>query len=182
MRTPSPSSTDGGILRRNPGAAIRHRKQSVIRAAPERVFAFHELPDALARLTPPWERGHVVALPKSLAVGEQAVVDIRLLPFLRMRCVAVHTAYDPPRSFEDRLVSGPFRRWVHRHVVSPHPEGATLLDDVDYEMPFGVLGRLLVPVVATPRLERLFAFRHQVTREWCEAAGLSLGPRGAGEP
>jgi len=34
---------------------MRFTKESVIRATPERVFAFHELPDAFERLMPPWE-------------------------------------------------------------------------------------------------------------------------------
>ena len=63
---------------------MRFIHESVIRATPDRVFAFHELPDALPRLTPPWERGHVVALPRSLQVGEQTVVEIRVLGLFRM--------------------------------------------------------------------------------------------------
>jgi ligand-binding SRPBCC domain-containing protein len=53
-------------------------KQSVIRAEPERVFAFHELPDALARLTPPWEPTRVVQAAPDLHVGSVAVVEPRL--------------------------------------------------------------------------------------------------------
>ena len=35
-------------------------KESVIKASPERVFAFHHLPDAFERLIPPWEKVKVV--------------------------------------------------------------------------------------------------------------------------
>jgi ligand-binding SRPBCC domain-containing protein len=148
---------------------MRFVKESFIRAQPERVFAFHELPDALSRLTPPWERSRVVKPAASLRTGEQAIVETRLFGLLPVRWVAEHTAYDPPRSFEDVQVSGPFRRWRHRHVVEPREGGALLRDEIEFEPPLGPLGALAAPLAITPRLRRLFDYRHKVTREWCES-------------
>ena len=149
---------------------LRFVHESIIRAAPERVFAFHELPDALARLTPPWERARVVRAAPSLRAGEVAVVETRLFGLVPVRWVAEHTAYDPPRSFEDVQREGPFRSWRHRHVVEPHAEGALLRDEIEYEPPLGPLGRLAAPLLVERRLRRLFEYRHRVTREWCERA------------
>ncbi len=145
-------------------------KESLIRASPERVFAFHELPDALLRLTPPREPVRVVQAAEGLAVGAQAIVEFRILRLFPVRWVARHTLYDSPRMFEDVQVSGPFRRWRHQHFVIPNPEGAILRDEIEYELPFGIAGRLLAPVLIVPRLRRLFDYRHEVTRAWCEAA------------
>ena len=143
-------------------------KESVIRAAPERVFAFHELPDAFARLTPAWERARIVKTARISEIGSEAIIETRVLGLFRSVWVARHTAYDPPRSFEDVQVSGPFRRWRHRHTVAPHPDGAVLRDEIDYEPPLGPLGRLAEPFLIRPRLRKLFDYRHEVTRAWCE--------------
>ena len=143
-------------------------KESVIRATPERVFAFHELPDALERLTPAWETARIVRPALNLRVGSTAIVETRLLGFVPVRWVAKHTAYDPPHMFEDVQVSGPFRRWRHRHVIEPHAEGAILRDEINFEPPFGLAGRLISPLLIVPRLRRLFEHRHNVTRQWCE--------------
>jgi len=35
---------------------MRFIARTIIRTTPERLFAFHELPDAVDRLMPPWER------------------------------------------------------------------------------------------------------------------------------
>lgn len=146
------------------------RKESLIRAAPERVFAFHELPDALARLTPPWESARVIEAAPTLRVGSRAVVETRVAGLFKVIWVAEHTAYDPPRMFEDVQRRGPFRSWRHRHLFEPTSDGATILrDEVEYEPPFGPLGRALAPLLVERRLERLFAYRHEVTRRWCEA-------------
>ncbi|HEY0080352.1 MAG TPA: SRPBCC family protein [Pyrinomonadaceae bacterium] len=144
-------------------------KESIIRARPERVFAFHELPDALNRLTPSWEPSRIVERASSLRVGGRAIVETRILGVFPVRFVAEHTAYDPPRMFEDVQVRGPFRRWRHRHIVEPHPEGAVLRDEIEYEPPLGFLGRWAARFLVVPRLRQLFEHRHEVTRRWCES-------------
>ena len=140
----------------------------MIRATPERVFAFHELPDALVRLTPPWERVRVVQAAQIAAVGSEAIVETRIAGLVPVRWVARHTAYDPPRMFEDVQVAGPFRFWRHRHLITPHAEGAILRDEIEYEPPLGALGRVAAPLLVERRLRKLFDYRHAVTRAWCE--------------
>lgn len=146
-------------------------KESLIQAPAERVFAFHELPDALARLTPPWEQSRVIQPAPDLHVGSVAIVETKLFGLFPVRWVARHTLYDPPRMFEDAQVKGPFRSWRHRHIVLPHARGALLRDEVEYEPPLGFIGRLFAPVLIVPRLRRLFEYRHKVTREWAEKQG-----------
>lgn len=143
-------------------------KESLIRASPERVFAFHELPDAFQRLTPPGEHVKIIQPASSLRVGERATVELKALGLFKVRWIAQHTSYDPPRMFEDVQVKGPFRSWRHRHLVIPHEEGAILRDEIAFEAPMGIAGRLLAPALIIPRLKTLFAYRHKVTRDWCE--------------
>jgi ligand-binding SRPBCC domain-containing protein len=149
---------------------MRFQARSLIRTTPEKLFAFHELPDAFTRLMPPWEKSRVIEPPSSLHVGSRTIVDTRIVPGIFVRWVSEHTAYDPPRFFEDRQVRGPFRSWCHRHIIEPHPEGALLIDDIEYTLPFGFVGRIFGGVFIERRLRRAFAFRHRVTRESCENA------------
>ena len=147
---------------------MKFTKESLIRASPERVFAFHELPDALRRLTPPWEKMRIIQSAPNLLPGATVIIETRILGLIPARWEALHTAYDPPRMFEDVQIHGPFRSWRHRHLIEPHAEGATLRDEVEYEPPLGFAGRLAAPLIVEPRLRRLFEHRHRVTREWCE--------------
>jgi ligand-binding SRPBCC domain-containing protein len=143
-------------------------KESRIRASPERVFAFHEQQNALALLLPPWESARVIRSAKISEVGSQAIVETRIFGPITMQWIAEHTIYDPPRVFEDIQIKGPFRNWRHRHVILPHAEGAILKDEIEYDPPLGFLGRALAPLLIENRLSKLFEYRHQVTREWCE--------------
>jgi ligand-binding SRPBCC domain-containing protein len=147
---------------------MRFVKESIIRATPERVFAFHELPDAFARLLPPWDGSRIVEAAQSLNEGTRTVLDTKMFGLYYVRWEALHTAYDPPHMFEDVQVTGPFKSWRHRHIVKPHEAGAVLRDEIEYEPPLGFLGRLSAPLFVEQRLQRLFAYRHEVTRRWCE--------------
>ena len=147
---------------------MKFSKESVIHATPEKVFAFHELPDAINRLMPPWEKSEVIQPVKSLQVGERAIIETKIFGIIPARWIAEHTAYDPPRMFEDTQIQGPFKSWNHCHIIEPHADGALLHDEIEYEPPFGFLGRLFAPFIIVPRLKKLFEYRHRVTKDWCE--------------
>ena len=147
---------------------MRFIKVSLIRASPGRVFAFHEQPDVLSLLMPPWEGARVIQAAKISEVGAQAIVETRVLGPIKARWVAKHTVYHPPHLFEDVQVKGPFRSWRHRHIVEPDADGAILRDEIEYQPPLGFLGRAVAPLLVQRRLQKLFAYRHEVTRRWCE--------------
>lgn len=149
---------------------MRFVKQSVIKASQERVFSFHEQADALTLLLPPWETANVIQSARISEVGSEAIVETSVLGPFKVRWVALHTLYDPPRMFEDVQVKGPFRSWRHRHIVERHEQGALLRDEIEYEPPLSFLGRLFAPAMVDKRLQKLFDYRHEVTRRWCEDA------------
>ncbi len=143
-------------------------KESIIKAAPEKVFAFHELPDAIERLIPPWENVKVIQKADISVIGSQAILEQKILGFIPSRWVAEHTKYDPPKMFEDIQISGPFKSWRHRHIIKPHEDGACLRDEIEFEPPLSFLRMAMTPIIITPKLEKMFAYRHEVTRKWCE--------------
>ena len=146
---------------------MRYLHESVIAAPPEAVFAFHERPDALAMLVPPWEDVEVLQPPASLLPGTRVLLRMRMGP-LSLVWEAEHTQYQRGVLFQDRMVRGPFKRWLHTHRFLPAPGGGTLLrDEVEYALPLLLMAG--APVVHR-RLRRMFAYRHRVT-----AASLTPG-------
>ena len=143
-------------------------KESLVRTTPERVFAFHEQPEVLSLLLPPWESCKIVKQGRISELGSQTIIEAKTLGPFATRWIAEHTVYDPPRRFEDVQIAGPFHSWRHRHIIKPHADGAILRDEIDYEPPLGVLGRIAAPLIIEPRLRKLFEYRHRVTLEWCE--------------
>jgi ligand-binding SRPBCC domain-containing protein len=151
---------------------MRFVKESQIDAGPAVVFAFHESTGALLRLTPPWEHVRLLQGGDSLRPGSRVVLETHVGPF-PCQWVAEHTEYEPGRMFADRQIRGPFASWYHRHLFLDDGRGGTILhDEVDYEPPMGAMGRLLLKGYLRNRLQRLFDWRHETTRQIVESSGL----------
>ena len=123
----------------------------------DEVFGWHERPGAMRRLTPPWEPVRIVHEAPDLTEGSRAVMELDVPGPVRPRWVARHTGYRPPYEFVDVQEHGPFREWTHRHRFEPMSNGTRLVDEVSYDVPFGVLAAPFVEV----RLYRMFAYRHR---------------------
>ncbi len=147
---------------------LRFEKESQVAASAEKVFAFHERPDAFARLQPPWQTTQIIQPPVSLAVGTRVILKTKIGPMWQT-IEAEHVEYEKGRMFADRMVKGPFRYWLHRHIVEPQSENSCILiDDIEYALPLGPVGAFFGGWFARRELERLFEYRHAVTRAACE--------------
>ncbi len=145
-------------------------KQSSIAAPPEVAFRFHESRGALRHLIPPWENMEVVESSGSLQPGSKVVLQGRVLGLLPVRWVAIHTEYMPPHLFADRQESGPFAYWNHRHHFLDDGCGGTILkDEVECRPPLGTVGQWLGGWLIRRKLERMFAYRHETTRQLIES-------------
>lgn len=130
----------------------------------ERLFEWHERPDAFERLVPPWERVRLVERPGSLEDGSRVVFEFRLGP-LRRRWVSVHRDYVPGRQFRDKQVEGPFAAWSHLHRFEPAgSEFSTLSDRVDYQLPLAPIANHVAGGLVRRKLGQTFAWRHARVR------------------
>jgi ligand-binding SRPBCC domain-containing protein len=160
-----------------PREPLRFVHQSRLAASPETVFAFHERREALSELIPPWEPMRPVTSDNSLQPGSRVVLAGRIGP-IPVRWVAEHTEYSPPHLFADRQVLGPFVWWHHRHHVLSDGSGGTILrDEIEYLMPLGTIGRWLGEWFIRRKLQRMFTFRHEVTRRWVESQAPAVADR-----
>lgn len=136
----------------------------MIDAPVEVVFGFHEHPEALSKLTPKFPPARVIERRGGLEKGARVVLEMSLGP-LKQRWVALHTGYERNRFFEDEQVSGPFRRWVHRHEFEDLGEGRTLLRDrVEFNLKGGPVIDFFGGWLATLMLRPMFRHRHRITK------------------
>ena len=141
---------------------------SVRRPAGE-VFAWHEQPGALERLTPPWEQVEVVARSGGIQDGGRVTLRSKVGPFWSQWQVE-HRGYKERQQFCDVQVSGPFASWEHVHrFEADGTADCTLTDEIRYALPFGALGQLGGAFVRE-KLERLFTYRQTVMRDDLEMA------------
>jgi uncharacterized protein len=80
--------------------------------------------------------------------------------------IAEHIDGVPGRMFRDIMISGPFRLWQHTHEFhSETPHSSWLEDRVEYQLPFGWLGKLIAGSYIRRRLQRMFEWRHKTFAE-----------------
>lgn len=152
-------------LRRKPVVIF----ETVVQAPIEDVWDFHRSAEALRLLTPPNRK--VEVLGDQTEVVEGSVHRIRVRQFgVPILWVAKITEVRPPHEFVDVALKSPFKSWTHRHQFFPHEEGTLVRDVIDYELPLGPLGRLADRLFVRRDLERLFAYRHEVTKRTLEQA------------
>jgi hypothetical protein len=123
------------------------------------LFEFHRNPVALERLSPPSKQLRILERPNAMRNGARVVLAVRQFG-IPLTWVSVITDWDPPRRFSDIQEKGPFARWKHQHIF----QDGLLIDRVDYEVPFVLLGgRLVERLFVRPDLVRMFRHRHDVT-------------------
>ena len=129
------------------------------------VFAWHARPGAFERLTPPWESVEIVERSGGIENGGRVVLRMGLGPFSQ-RWVAEHCDYEAGVQFRDVQISGPFAHWEHTHRMEADGRAGCILEDqIAYALPGGRLGGLLGGAWTRRKLARLFAYRHEVTRQ-----------------
>ena len=144
-------------------------RRSRIAAPATDVYAWHALPDALERLTPPWEHARVIEKSGGIERGARVVLQVGRWP-LRTRWIAEHQDFEAGRYFSDVQVAGPFAYWKHTHTFEPYGPAACVLEDrVEYALPLGALGRWFGGWYVRRKLARLFEYRHAATAR--EVAG-----------
>lgn len=72
--------------------------------------------------------------------------------------------WNPPHSFVDEQLRGPYKSWVHTHRFIQVDGGTVIEDEVSYTLRFGWLGALAAPIVRR-EVSRIFAFRARRVRE-----------------
>ncbi|KAB8318978.1 SRPBCC family protein [Tolypothrix campylonemoides VB511288] len=142
---------------------------SVINAPVEVVWKFHERPDVLQLLTPPWQP--VQVLRREGGLGKGAITEFRLfLGPLPLRWLARHTQYEEYRLFTDEQISGPFDSWVHRHLFEPENGKTRLTDEISFSMPGGQPVEFVSGWLVQVQLEAMFRYRHHITKQDCESS------------
>jgi len=142
-----------------------HRFETVTELGhkPEDVFPFFSAAENLERITPPELRFRIITeLPIDMDRGTLIDYGLRLegVPF---RWRTEISEWDPPWSFTDRQLKGPYHTWIHRHTFEPVEGGTLMTDRVDYRLPLWPLGEVALPLVRR-RIERIFAFRREAIR------------------
>jgi ligand-binding SRPBCC domain-containing protein len=152
-------------------------RSCVVRAPIGDVFAFHLDTRNAARIAP--RTMPVVAVRGSfpLGQGDEVEIVVRLWPTpLRQTWRVQAERIVEPTLVVDRMLKGPFPRWVHQHRFEDLGDGTTQLTDrVDYQLPLAVLGTLADRIAVRRLMDRMFRLRQARTQELLESGEKNKG-------
>lgn len=80
------------------------------------------------------------------------------------------TAYDRPRYFQDSMIRGAFKSFVHDHFFDMADAGTTMRDVLFFSAPLGVLGKIAEWLVLRRYMENLLTSRALVIKAAAESA------------
>ena len=148
-----------------------------------RVFAFFADPHNLPRIMPSSQGAKILKLnlvpprlpegarPKGFermaGAGTEVLFKFRAIPYLPIheRWTAVITEFEFNDYFSDVQKQGPFKSWHHTHFfvakVVDGRDGTVVGDDVEYEVGFGVVGKLLERTIFQRMMAAIFEHRKQ---------------------
>lgn len=78
-----------------------------------------------------------------------------------LRMTSRITEMKPDSRFVDEQTRGPFRRFRHVHEFSEDAAGTIMVDRIEFEAPFGVVGRVVEKLVLARYLRRLIETRNR---------------------
>jgi ligand-binding SRPBCC domain-containing protein len=146
-----------------------------VKAELAEVAAFHDDPVFLAAITPPPVRVTIQCFDKPVRAGSRVIFRLSVGLF-GVTWDGTIAEYVDQQYFRDVQNSGPFGAWSHTHTFAAEADGARVIDRVEYEPPFGLIGKLLDPILVRPALAYMFKYRAKKTREILERGRQTLRP------
>jgi ligand-binding SRPBCC domain-containing protein len=138
-----------------------HKKQKLPISLDE-AWAFLCNPANLSKLTPQEMNMKIISgADRPMYAGQVIQYSVRPIPGFKTQWVSEITQYKDKTYFIDLQLYGPYAFWHHKHFVHKIEGGVEIEDIIDYKVPFGILGRLLHPVLVKPKLEGIFNYRKE---------------------
>jgi ligand-binding SRPBCC domain-containing protein len=139
-------------------------REQVVPRRLEEVFTFFARAENLECLTPGWLNFKILSVdPQPAQKGTQISYALRVHG-LPLRWTSEIVEWNPPHSFVDVQVRGPYQLWHHIHRFQAEGERTRIIDEVLYALPLGSLGRVAHRLMVRSDVERIFAFREEKIR------------------
>lgn len=141
----------------------------VVHAPLARVWEFHADPMALPKVMTGPVKMNVLHVDRPLLPGGRIHTVMRVGP-IKQRWNLTLKAREPMQYFTDEQIAGegPMRMWLHTHAFEPIENGTRVIDKLDYELPFGVIGKIAGALFGNLTMRMMFASRTKATRRLLE--------------
>jgi len=130
----------------------------------EEAWAFFSSPKNLAKITPKhmgFDIKYISNNGSPTYPGQLIRYKISPLPGIKMTWLTEITHVQVPNYFVDEQRFGPYALWHHQHRFTEVDGGVEMVDEVNYAIPLGILGRIANAVFVKHELDRIFDYRYE---------------------
>lgn len=139
---------------------------SLIQCSVEELFDFHTDSANIKAITPPNTK--VELLNEDTTTYEGKIVHLKTTRlFIPTYWDVEIQKLERPNILIDLALRSPLKYWRHQHIFTQIGEACELRDIIEYELPFGILGRFITPLFERD-IKQMFAYRHKRTKEILE--------------
>ena len=93
---------------------------------------------------------------------DNSIFRIKLGP-ITFKWVAKHFGYIHNLQFQDKMIKGPFKKWIHTHSFIPQDQNQCIIEDkIDYMPRFGKIGSKIIQKRIQNYLNQLFIYRERI--------------------
>ncbi len=78
------------------------------------------------------------------------------------------TEMQSPFSFTDKMIKGDFKTFHHEHHFKTAENGTIMIDLLNFETPYGIIGKIVNTLFLTAYLENFLKKRNKVIKEYAE--------------
>ncbi len=137
------------------------QREIILNIEPQKLWEFLSTPINLNELTPPDLHFQVLSeVPDTMYNGLTLLYEIQIPIFGKRRWLTEIKHIQAGAFFVDEQRLGPYRLWYHQHrVESFEDKKSRMLDQVIYQLPYGVLGTLVHKFWVKGLLEEIFDYR-----------------------
>lgn len=131
----------------------------------EKLMIFFSVPENLARITPESMEFKVVSS-TTRPIEEGTVLEYRVKKFGSYRKWKSYIReWKPGDYFVDVQQEGPFKHWEHKHILKPIEGGTEVIDELQYEVPFGIFGKIGHSLLLRNDIIKSFNYRKKKMEE-----------------
>lgn len=135
-------------------------RELILDTDPETLWEFLSTPANLNELTPPDLHFQILSeVPAKMYNGLLILYEIQIPNFGKRRWLTEIKHIEKGVFFVDEQRIGPYKIWYHEHRIEPCEDKTRMLDRVSYQMPFGIIGRLVHSLWIKAMLEEIFDYR-----------------------
>jgi ligand-binding SRPBCC domain-containing protein len=130
----------------------------------ERLWEFFMHPANLQQITDDKYKFTVLSRQEDIETMRQGLlINYKLSPFLGIyyNWITEITELEDKDYFIDVQKEGPYKKWIHKHSFKAIEGGVEMRDELSYEMPYGIIGKLAYALFIRKQVGEIFRFRYK---------------------